>query len=187
MLFTTKGKQHIICFIYSAFRYSPESKAMLKETGIIVQLTAEFAEVATALKTTCGSCSAKDTCGTSALAEVWNDKQNIIRVSRHEVGEAAIGQKVELSVDETGVVGSAFLVYILPLITFLVGYFVGERVFGVSASLPWKAIFSGILFASASLYSVNRYLRSEHCAIKPIIRVSKIFPADIPIKVIKLD
>lgn len=156
---------------------------MLKETGIVVKVSENAVDIETALKTSCSSCSAKQNCGTSALADIWNDKQNVIQVEAEsaQIKQLKLGQKVEISVDEQGVLASAFLVYILPLIAFFIGFTAVEMSLSTPTfNIPWFGILFGSLSWLVSLIAVRRYLKQQDCKLRPAITISKIFPQEIP-------
>lgn len=157
---------------------------MMKETGVIVGLHANTVDVATALKTSCSSCKAKKNCGTSVLADMWNDKQNVITVTHSDAITIQLGQKVELSVDEKGVLLSALLVYLLPIIIFFCSYAFAQWWLQGDAKLPWLVIGIAFMCAGSTLTLVRSYLRSNHCKLKPEIQITKIFPVEIPVQAI---
>lgn len=157
---------------------------MMKETGVVVDIRSDSVDVATALKTSCSSCSAKKSCGTSALAEIWNDKENIIQIPYSNTNALQLGQHVEISVDELGVLLSALLVYLLPIFIFFLGFASVSQLFQTNAHIPWVAILVGFLSAATSLFSVRKYLKSTHCKLKPNVKINKVIPAEIPTKAI---
>ncbi len=89
---------------------------MLKETGIVTDVQPGRILVSTKLQTSCTACSQKAQCGTSSVAKAFADKQHESVVYTDEVVKP--GQRVLIGVSENGLLGAAFLVYIMPLIGF---------------------------------------------------------------------
>lgn len=95
---------------------------MLEEQGIITEIdkTSEgktVIAVKTAVKTTCGSCAVKSSCGTSSLAEYFTPKSDTLFFETDQ--SVTVGQTVSLGIREQNVLRASFLVYLLPLIVFI--------------------------------------------------------------------
>ncbi|MCJ8268628.1 MAG: SoxR reducing system RseC family protein [Psychrosphaera sp.] len=100
---------------------------MLEEKGKIISIEDDLVWVQTQIKTTCGSCKAKDNCGISAIAKAFSPKPNVISV--HTDMTVKVGDNVVLGIDEGFVVLSSFYVYILPILGFMLFALLGEQMF----------------------------------------------------------
>lgn len=86
---------------------------MLKEKAYIVNVKHDIAWVETQRKTSCGSCQARKSCGTSVLQKVMGNKRNILQVNNPN--HFKIGDEVILGLQETALVKGSLLLYITPL------------------------------------------------------------------------
>jgi sigma-E factor negative regulatory protein RseC len=100
---------------------------MLEEKGIVVSVEGGLIWVQTQIKTTCGSCKAKDNCGTSSIAKAFSPKPNVISVKSDRT--VTVGDTVVIGIDENFVVLSAFYVYILPIFGFMLFAWLGQQLF----------------------------------------------------------
>lgn len=101
---------------------------MLKETATIVEIKQNSLLLQTQVKTTCGSCQHKESCGTSAVAKAFSPKVNVIAVNYdpQQYPEVAVGDTAIIGVSEQLVVKSAFYVYLLPIVGFVLLAFIGQ-------------------------------------------------------------
>ena len=95
---------------------------MLTETGEVFSVQSDSIVVQVIQSSTCGGCSAQKGCGQGVLAKYLGSSQ-FIRVSttKHSERSFRVGDKVELGVDELAMLKAAFLVYLVPLLTMIVG------------------------------------------------------------------
>lgn len=91
------------------------SHHLLKEKAFIVDVENGSAWVETQRKTSCGSCQARKSCGTSVLQKVVGNKRNILKVNNPE--NFSIGDEVILGLQEKALVKGSFLLYALPLLS----------------------------------------------------------------------
>ncbi len=101
------------------FRGEPSSYVgiMIREQGLVIRVEGRFAWIETRRRSACGSCSASDGCGTSALASLFERRARALRVS-NDIG-ASVGQTVTVGLSEGGLLRAAFLVYMIPLLTMI--------------------------------------------------------------------
>ena len=85
----------------------------MKETGIVKDVSGEFCHVVVTLKSACGENCAS--CGGGCKL------QNQICLVKN-TKNAKAGDRVEIEIDSITVLKSAFLVYILPLLVFIITY-----------------------------------------------------------------
>lgn len=87
----------------------------LTESGEIISLDGQFAYVQVQKQSGCHGCASSGTCGTSALARYFSDSSRGLIKVNNTVG-GAVGDRVELSLDESQLVKHAFMAYGLPLL-----------------------------------------------------------------------
>ncbi|PLX62990.1 SoxR reducing system RseC family protein [Sedimenticola selenatireducens] len=97
---------------------------MIEESAIVTATNGEFARVETQRATSCGSCEAKSTCGTSALAKVFGNRRTVVEVL-NPIG-AVTGDRVVVGLDESALTRASFFFYIVPLILLLAGGILGQ-------------------------------------------------------------
>lgn len=115
---------------------------MIKETGRVVAIETDGLWVETIRQSTCGSCSVKKACGHQLLNKVGTGQSHHIRVLLGDLSPADfnLGDEVAISIPEAVLVKGALLVYMLPLVTMLLG--------AVATSRYWAgdlAAFAGAL------------------------------------------
>lgn len=94
------------------------------QTGIVKKVSGSAAEIEITRSSACGeNCASCGLCpGRTASVEA----SNIIG--------AKIGDMVVIDMADKKVLGAAFLVYIVPVIILIMGYFAGETIFGSETS-----------------------------------------------------
>lgn len=92
---------------------------MLLEQGLVVKKSDSQIWVQTASKTSCSSCQVNSTCGTGLVNKAFGEKSFITPLKN--TLNANINDQVELGIDENLVVKASFLVYLLPLLSMMLG------------------------------------------------------------------
>ena len=139
---------------------------MIEEAGVVVTVEPDAVWVATQRKTTCGSCSARMTCGQGLMTSLASDKKpHLIKISTNLLLRE--GDQVTLGMPEELLVRSAFLVYMLPLLAMFIS---ALGVNALNASEPW-IIFAAVLgFIAGALwvrYYSDRYI--DAAVIQPVV------------------
>ena len=120
---------------------------MIEEIGTVIEVqkrqSGQFIRIATEVKSTCGSCHAKDNCGTG-------DEK------------VEVGQDVKLGIAESMLLRASLLVYMLPLITMLIVATVTTLLLSNYAieGEGW-VILSSLLAAFLSFLGVKRYIAAH--------------------------
>lgn len=138
---------------------------MLKETGRIIEITEINGEKSVIVecisKSACKSCSSNDNCGVGVVAKGISDKSHHISMPYKEGME--VNKQIELLVNNKDIVQSSLVVYIIPLILFVVTCIISNLItdnepliilFSVSALLIGSVIaklLSAILYPANSL------------------------------------
>lgn len=105
---------------------------MLEEKGVVVAIEDDLIWVQTEIKTTCGSCQAKDNCATSSIAQAFSNKPNLISVKSDLA--VNVGDTVVIGIEDGFVVQSAFYVYIFPIVGFMLMAFIAEQLVGINGN-----------------------------------------------------
>ncbi|PIE83022.1 MAG: Fis family transcriptional regulator [Candidatus Contendobacter odensis] len=140
---------------------------MIEESAVVVAVDGNFAWVDTRRQTICGHCKARAGCGTSVLAEFWNDTQTRVRA----VATIPVkpGDSVIVGLEDGALLRGALLVYLLPLVLLLAGGLLGKWVFAGAGDEP--LILTGILGLVLGLWVVRILSRriQSHARFQPVI------------------
>lgn len=90
---------------------------MIEEHARVIAIEGETAWVETHRKSTCGSCSAKNSCGSSLLERFVGQRSSRLAVSR--VADIEEGDEVVLGLEEGNLLRGSFAVYMLPILLML--------------------------------------------------------------------
>lgn len=95
---------------------------MLTETGRVIAVESGALWVETVRRSTCGSCSAAKGCGHGILNRMYDGHRNLVKVSSSAFpeGRFQVDDEVSIAIPEHVIVGSSFIVYIVPLLSTLV-------------------------------------------------------------------
>lgn len=95
---------------------------MILETGRIMAIETEGVWVETIQKSACGSCKAEKGCGQS-LINKWDGHTTYIWVllEGRDPSNYQLGDEIQIGIPEEVIAKGALLVYMLPLITLLIG------------------------------------------------------------------
>jgi sigma-E factor negative regulatory protein RseC len=100
---------------------------MIEETGVVVAVAGDLAEVETRRQGACGSCSANGACGTSLLAR-WLGRKPLLLRALNRAG-AAPGDTVVVGVPEDGLMRASLAAYLVPLLGLMAGAVASQGIF----------------------------------------------------------
>ncbi len=130
---------------------------MIEERAIVKEIHGEFARVETQRATSCGSCEAKNACGTSALAKVFGNRRTVVDVLNPI--NAVAGEWVVVGLDESVLTRTSFFFYIIPLFSLFTGAVLGQWMaeqIGLLSTEP-LSIISGLLGLLIGLAWLRRF------------------------------
>ncbi len=99
----------------------------------MVACEGDYAEVEAQRRSACGHCAANSSCGTSLLAQTFGVRASRVRALNSI--KAQPGDRVVVGLPENVMLRSAFLLYAVPLLTFIVAAVAG-RWLGEALALP---------------------------------------------------
>lgn len=101
---------------------------MLTENAVVLSYCNGIAKVQCESQSACGSCAAKQGCGTSVLSELAGEKgKHIFTVE--SLTPLKAGQIVQIGLAEKSLIFTALLMYIVPLLSILLTTFLTEGIF----------------------------------------------------------
>lgn len=115
---------------------------MIKEWATVIAWDNGMAQVSCDVKTSCNSCSSRAGCGTRVLNKLGPQTSHTITVPCAE--PLVLGQKVELGITESSLLGSAMLVYMSPLLGLFVVATLFQVLFGSDIAALCGAILGGV-------------------------------------------
>lgn len=98
---------------------------MIEQTAVVIRTDGEYALVEAQRQSSCGSCNAKQGCGTGMLENSLG--RRAMRMTALNQCDAHIGDEVVVAVPEKGFIKSAFFTYFLPLLLMLAGAVLAQQ------------------------------------------------------------
>ncbi len=90
---------------------------MITETGTVTRIDADYAWISTVKTSVCNACRAKSGCGQRLLSGAMGANMEIrARVSAETGAALAVGDRVEIGIEEGAVVGASLVAYGLPVL-----------------------------------------------------------------------
>ncbi len=93
---------------------------MATEQGIVIKIDSETAWVKTTKTSACKACAARSSCHSLGGGK----EMEVEAINR---AGAKVGQKVVISFDTSPLLKATFLLYVFPILTMLVGAFIGQQ------------------------------------------------------------
>jgi sigma-E factor negative regulatory protein RseC len=115
---------------------------MIKEWATVVSWQNGEALVSCDVKSSCSSCASRAGCGSRVLNKLGPQTEHTIAVPSSE--PLAIGQKVELGIAESSLLGSAVLVYMTPLVGLFLMASLFQGLFGTDLAAVCGALLGGV-------------------------------------------
>lgn len=91
---------------------------MIEEIGTVVAVEGNQAWIETAVKTTCSSCKASESCPTTTIAKAFSPKPEHILIDIP--CKLVVGQQVKIGISESALINASLMIYILPIIALIV-------------------------------------------------------------------
>lgn len=97
---------------------------MLEEEGVVVSVRGESAQVRVQQRSACGSCSARQGCGTSLLASLFPRRERVF-MARNPLA-ARVGDHVVIGLRESDLQLASVVIYLLPVLGLIAGAMLGS-------------------------------------------------------------
>lgn len=100
---------------------------MIEERGRVVALDDSGIWVETVQRSSCNGCAAKSGCGTGLLGDFWSRASQVrVAVAPPALDTIRLHDTVVIGIAENTLASSALVVYLLPLLTLVLGALVGQ-------------------------------------------------------------
>lgn len=134
---------------------------MIEETGVVVAVHGDLAEIESRRKTACGNCTANGDCGTSLLERYFGRRPLLLTVN-NRIG-AGPGESVVIGVPEQSLLALSFAAYVVPLVTMIAGGIAGSLLAPIAAPgfAREVSLGAGVLGLAAGLGWLGRFSRAR--------------------------
>jgi sigma-E factor negative regulatory protein RseC len=144
---------------------------MVSELGIVQEIKKRYAVIKVQRSAACDKCSSNGSCertSNDVFVEVDNDMN------------AKEGDLVELSMPEGALLKISFLVYFLPIISLLLGAFLGKALADSLKTSPTAlSVSGGLLFMGIEFYYLIRRSKSAKYRDRYRPRITRILPSSV--------
>ncbi|MFC1496397.1 SoxR reducing system RseC family protein [Candidatus Margulisiibacteriota bacterium] len=131
----------------------------MKETGKIIKMVVDIAEVEIEPSAACVRCKGCQVVSSGKM----------LLLAKNEIG-AKVGDKIQVEIPESESIKASFLIFIFPLIALIVGYFIGVRLFVLEVfGIMFAIMFLGLSFLCLRLY--DQLLKSRQDCRATIIAI----------------
>ncbi len=124
----------------------------MKEEGVVIEVFDGMARVRAMRGTSCDGCASRPMCKPI-------EGPNVVIEARNDLG-AHVGERVEVAMQPKTFLKASFIVYIIPLISFVIGGAVGKRIGGTDV---WAALcgIASLLLCYRGLWTYNKRVQKE--------------------------
>ncbi len=152
---------------------------MIEQSGRVHAVRNGVAEVDVERISSCGSCQAKQACGTATIARFFPQRTN--RIQAINTARARVGDTVIVGLDDSALRNASVVIYLWPLVGLIGGALFGEWAGEVSGMVSGElaAIIGGLSGIATGLYGVGRYGRWRSHDRRYYPQVIRIMPAPV--------
>ncbi|WP_417615963.1 SoxR reducing system RseC family protein [Oceanisphaera sp.] len=148
---------------------------MIEEIATVSAVYAGGVEVVCFSKSACGQCKQNSQCGTGLVSKALPGRDHRFRIATDL--PLAVDQQVRIGIPELGLINSALLVYLLPLLFVLGGALLASTGLGMGdgGTLAGATLGGTLGFLLASRWAKgNNRLQTEPVIIAPVLPVTNI-------------
>jgi sigma-E factor negative regulatory protein RseC len=140
---------------------------MIIESGRVVAIENDALWVETVRQSSCESCSVQKGCGHGLISKAVGGRSHHVRALLAPDCQQVfqLGDDVEIAVPERVVVGGALLVYILPLLSLLVGAMLMSQWYSADAWVALGALLG--LVAGLAVVRIHAWWTRNNCQLQP--------------------
>jgi len=134
---------------------------VIEETGVVVAVHGDLAEIESRRQSACGSCAANGGCGTSLLERHFGRRPLVLTVY-NQIG-ASPGESVVIGVPEQSLLMLSLAAYVVPLVTMIAGAIAGSLFASIAApgSDRELSLAAGVIGLAVGLGWLGRFSRAR--------------------------
>ncbi|WP_434358590.1 SoxR reducing system RseC family protein [Parasalinivibrio latis] len=140
-------------------------------TAVATVVKAEKGEILLSCRqqSSCGSCASQSSCGTGIVSKALPGRDLSVSVASDK--NLSPGTQVEIGLTERSVLGSAMLVYLVPLFGLIAGTALGQFLSNLIGAGEGVIILCALLFAAAGLFLARSIARKREneSHLKPVL------------------
>ncbi len=146
---------------------------MITETATVVAVNGDNVTVEAAIKTTCSTCQAQSDCGTGAISRAIAPKTQ--QLTLQSPMPVRVGDTVSVGIPEAGIVSASALLYVLPLLVFVLSAALFSAVLpGVGLNSELWVLAASVISTFAAFVGISGYIKKiDGARFQPVL-LSKI-------------
>lgn len=130
------------------------SKAMIEQAAQVVGIDGEYVLIETQVKSSCGACSSVSRCGVSVLSSLFSRRANCVALINDL--NLAVGDQVIIGIDESKLLSSAMLAYMLPITIMLLTVVILDALHYADSILVISALLSLFITMKISNFIIGK-------------------------------
>ena len=147
---------------------------MIREIGQVTSVNDNWVTITTQLQQGCGGCKQQNHCGAGILSKALPNRRGEVEIWL--ANPPTLGSNVELWLPEKAMLKFSVLLYLLPILSLLVGAFLGQRIFPNSEGLVILLAFTSF---GLSFYGLKRWLQRRDLQVRELMQIN-ILPSNQP-------
>ncbi len=161
---------------------------MIEEQAVVARIEGDYVWVQTQRKSSCGHCSAKNSCGTHVLSKILGNKTPQVRCRNtlaqstennctpkesieNTLNDLKKGDQVIIALEESAVLSGSFLIYFLPLVMMIVsgGFAVYLASFIWQEGTDLLCVLASLLGLVVGFYVSQRLAKDKKHKFEPLL------------------
>lgn len=127
---------------------------MIEEYATVVGLDGEYVLIETQMKSSCGNCCSVSQCGVSVLSILFSRAGNRLALINHL--NLVMGDQVIIGIDESKLLSSAILAYILPITIMIMTVVILDAMYFSDTILILSALLSLLVAMKLSNHIISQ-------------------------------
>ncbi len=153
--------------------------SVIEERGRVVAIGHDGIWVETVQRSGCHGCAAKSGCGTGLLGDFWASASRVfVPVDSAQHRQIALHDTVRIGIAENTLASSALVVYLLPLVTMLLGALGGEALAAEAGAISGAVV--GLLTGGVAVRLYGYWNRRNPAFVPQFLGLERSHPCAVP-------
>ena len=139
---------------------------MIEESAKVLSVERDTLLVECITKSACSGCASKSSCSSGVVSEAFGEKAQQFTLSKPVGAAYHVGDIITIGIPEHSLLQGAFLVYLLPLLLFVIAALCSDRLFHTSEPIT---ILSAVLAAAIGYLFSRWQLKKSKKQLTPVI------------------